>query len=73
MTRELENIRPSVISSDTGQKLNEYRGFRHVVRNVYAYRFEASRLEKLVRGAGPIFTQVEAELLAFSQFLDAQG
>jgi hypothetical protein len=73
MSREIEGVRPAVISIPTCQKLNDYRGFRHVVRNVYAYHFDASKLEKLVREAGPVFNQVKAELLAFSQFLDTQS
>jgi hypothetical protein len=35
MANEVSGVRPAVISENTFVKLNEYRGFRHVVRNVY--------------------------------------
>ena len=72
MTKGIVGIRPAVISQDTSQRLNEYRGFRHVVRNVYTFHFEAVKMEKLVVGAPYVFEQVQAELLAFARFLDAQ-
>ena len=72
MTREVAGVRPAVISLDTCQRLNEYRGFRHVVRNVYTFHFDTGKLEKLVVGAGDTFAQVRVELLAFADFLDVQ-
>ena len=69
MITEVPMIRPAVISKETGAKLNDYRGFRHVVRNVYAYKFDPNKLEKLVRSVPDLFTQLEAELLAFATFL----
>ena len=65
-------IRPAVISQQTLKRLDEYRGFRHVVRNVYTFHFDEAKLEKLVMGASDAFTQVRAEILAFADFLDAQ-
>jgi len=35
MASEIGGVRPAVISDATRQALDEYRGFRHVVRNVY--------------------------------------
>jgi hypothetical protein len=70
MTTEVPTIRPAVISSETGAKLDDYRGFRHVVRNVYAYKFDPDKLEKLVRSAPELFAQLKSELLAFAAFLE---
>jgi hypothetical protein len=36
MTVEIAGVRPAVISAETAHGLDEYRRFRHVVRNVYA-------------------------------------
>jgi hypothetical protein len=72
MSKEVIEIRPAVISQQTLKRLDEYRGFRHVVRNVYTYNFDEEKLEKLVMGASDAFTQVRAEILAFADFLDAQ-
>jgi len=73
MTIELPNIRPAVISATVYEQLNEYRGFRHVVRNVYTFKFDPIRVEQLVIKASPLFVQVRNELLAFAQFLEQQA
>lgn len=72
MSNEVPGIRPAVISLQTLKRLDEYRGFRHVVRNVYTFHFDAAKLEKLVLGAGDTFSHVRAEILAFVDFLDVQ-
>ena len=71
MTEELSDIRPAVISDSVQQNLDEYRGFRHIVRNVYTYKFDSTKIEKLISSARPLFAQLEAELLAFADFLEA--
>lgn len=70
MMSEVPMVRPAVISNETGAELDDYRGFRHVVRNVYAYKFDPDKLEKLVRSAPDLFEQLKAELLAFAVFLE---
>ena len=70
MMTEVPMIRPAVISNETSAKLDDYRGFRHVVRNVYAYKFDPDKLEKLVRSVPELFAQLKAELLAFASFLE---
>lgn len=71
MTEEIPGIRPAVISENSAVGLNEYRGFRHVVRNVYSYRFDPEKVEKLVINAPFIYLQLEKEITAFSDFLDS--
>lgn len=70
MTNEIPRVRPAVISKEISRRLNEYRGFRHVVRNVYTYRFDSTKVEKLVLSAPPLLTQLRAELSAFAAFLE---
>lgn len=72
ISKEVTGIRPAVISQLSAKRLDEYRGFRHVVRNVYTFHFDAAKLEKLVLGVEDTFAQVKAELLAFADFLAAQ-
>lgn len=67
---EVPMTRPAVISKETGAKLDDYLGFRHVVRNVYAYKFDPDKLEKLVRSVPDLFAQLKAELFAFASFLE---
>jgi hypothetical protein len=40
MTTEILPLRPAVISDETREALDEYRGFRHVVHNVYTFKFD---------------------------------
>jgi hypothetical protein len=70
VTKEVKHIRPAVISKESATRLNEYRGFRHVVRNVYTYHFDPAKVEKLVKSVNELFTKLKAELLAFADFLE---
>jgi len=70
MTAEMPTIRPAVISVAVSHQLDEYRGFRHVVRNVYTFKFDPAKIGKLVTAAPEVFRQVRAELLAFAEFLE---
>ncbi|KYH33106.1 hypothetical protein [Neomoorella mulderi] len=49
MTLDLPELRPHVIRKETAALLDEYRGFRHVFRNVYGFNLAAERLERLVQ------------------------
>ena len=73
MAEESPSVRPAVISGQTRQILDEYRGFRHVVRNVYAFRFDPAKVQKLIDALPVAFSQVRAELLAFAGFLAQQA
>ena len=70
MAGEIMGIRPAVISEQTYHQLDEFRGFRHVVRNVYTFKFDQIKLGNLVAKAAPLLKQVETELLAFAEFLE---
>ena len=73
MSTEILEMRPAVISESCYEALNEYRGFRHVVRNIYTYNFDRVKMRKLVEKAPGLFNQVRAELLAFADFLEETG
>ena len=73
MSTEIVEMRPAVISESSDGALNEYRGFRHVVRNIYTYTFNRVKMRKLVEEAPGLFNQVRAELLAFADFLEETG
>jgi hypothetical protein len=72
MSAEVLHVRPAVISELSREQLDEYRGFRHVVRNVYTWKFDPAKVEKLVSKLPEVFRQVRAELLAFADFLEQQ-
>ena len=73
MSTEILTMRPAVISESSYGALNEYRGFRHVVRNIYTYTFNRVKMRKLVEEAPGLFNQARAELLAFADFLEETG
>ena len=57
MAAERPGIRPAVISSATHARLEAYRGFRHVVRNLYGFQLadrfeEAMGIQKLKTDSG---------------------
>jgi hypothetical protein len=66
-------VRPAVISNGTRQVLDEYRGFRHIVRNVYTFRFDPTKMQRLVENAPAALAQAQAELLAFASFVEQQA
>jgi hypothetical protein len=73
MTKEAPGVRPAVISNHVYVQLDELRGFRHVVRNIYTFKFNPHKLEKLVTEVGPLYKKVQSELLAFANFLEEIG
>lgn len=73
MATELPGVRPAVISQNTYTQLDEYRSFRHIVRNVYTFHFDPDRMANLVSAAPAVFSQVEAEMRAFADFLEARA
>ena len=70
MAKERPQIRPAVISEETRESLDEYLRFRHVVRNIYAFEFDAERLGRLVQGLDFVLPRIHKELQAFAQFLE---
>lgn len=69
----LSELRPQVLSTETIYLLDEYRRFRHVVRNVYAFEFDRERVEPLIKRLGQCFIQMQEELLGFADFLEQLG
>ena len=69
----MPGVRPAVVSEATQGLLDPYRGFRHVARNVYTFHLNPARLEHLATGVAPCFDSVQAELLAFADFLEQQA
>jgi hypothetical protein len=70
MSIALSQVRPQILSANAVKGLDEYLRFRHVVRNVYAFKFDLERMEFLIRQLRPLFDQVRTELLFFADFLE---
>ena len=67
---EIAGVRPAVLSSATRSELERYRGFCHVVRNVYTFNLDAEQIGLLVNHLPTTMAQVSQELLRFSDFLE---
>ena len=70
MQAEIPSIRPAVISCQLKETLEEYRGFRHVVRNVYTYHLKPEKLRLLVNNLEDTFSLASKELNEFLQYLE---
>jgi len=62
-------VRPAVISESSVQALDEYRRFRHLVRNVYSIVLLPDRLGNLIAKLPETWIQIQQELKAFADFL----
>ncbi len=73
MQRDIPDLRPPVLSTEVTNALDEFRRFRHVVRNIYAFQFDPEQIERLVHQMSATFTQIQTELLVFTSFLQQVG
>jgi hypothetical protein len=70
MGAEVPGVRPPVLSQETRERLDRYRGFRHVVRNVYTYNLDPEQVGVLVKQLAPTMARVSQDLAAFADFLE---
>jgi len=63
-------IRPDVISPTHIAQLDEFRRFRHIVRNVYSTNLQADKMVGLISTLPQLWGSLKVELLAFADFLD---
>jgi hypothetical protein len=70
MSASSGKIRQPVISRETRYCLDEYRGFRHVVRNVYSFNLKPSRLAELTQQLRECYQRVVKDLQGFMKFLE---
>lgn len=71
MSIPIPDLRPAVISQETRQKLDEYRGFRHVVRNVYTLNLRPSRVRELVGTLRDCYEFLADDLEKFCEFMES--
>ncbi len=70
MAQEISDVRPAIISADVAASLDEYRRFRHLVRNIYATNLVPSKMQGLLERLLPLWNRLRAELIAFAAFLE---
>lgn len=70
MAADLPGIRPPIIGRTTRDCLDAYRGFRHVVRNVYTFNLRPARLRELVEELPACYAALAQDIAAISVFLE---
>ena len=70
MALDLPEVRPPVLSKAAATGLDEYRKFRHLVRNIYASNLDPGRMETLVASLPSVWNQVRQDISAFVRFLE---
>jgi hypothetical protein len=71
MAEDQPGIRPAVISQDSAVMVDEFRRFRHLVRNVYTINLVPEKMDGLMDALPELWPVLWAELLAFAEFLEA--
>lgn len=69
MALDVPDVRPAVLGTDTAARLDEYRKFRHRIRNIYTTNLEPDRMAHLVGNLPTLWQQIRNELAAFARFL----
>lgn len=69
MSSPIDAVRPAVIRSETRYCLDEYLGFRHVVRNVYTFNLRPARIQELAASLPDCYQAVVRDLHDFALFL----
>ncbi|MGF1512180.1 MAG: hypothetical protein ACFB5Z_00570 [Elainellaceae cyanobacterium] len=68
MSAEREGRVP-VITAKTAQRLSEYLSFRHVVRNIYGFEPDLTRVAQLVKGYPSVWHGVQQDIQNFIRWL----
>ncbi len=69
MALRIPDIRPPVVSEKLMIQLDEYRSFRHIVRNIYAFQYDLEKLKKLVDQLTDFVKLWKSEIEEFCLFL----
>ncbi len=69
VSMEIPGIRPRVISKSLMVSLDEFRGFRHVFRNVYGFNLNSKRIKDLLISFPETIKMLERELELFVEQL----
>jgi hypothetical protein len=69
MSLDITGIRPPVISGKLKNNLQDYRSFRHLIRNIYTYNINPEKIKPLMELLPSLLKDIDKELKLFSKFL----
>lgn len=72
MATGISSVRPPVITPETRDSLDAYRGFRLIVRNIYSFNLNPSEMQHLLNELPGVFARMKTELITFAFFLETQ-
>jgi hypothetical protein len=70
MAQDVADVRPAVIGKDSALSLDEFRRFRHLVRNVYTMNLSPDKMTGLMSTLPGLWEALHAEMLAFADFVE---
>lgn len=70
MANDMPHIRPALIDGDSANRLDEFRRFRHLVRNIYTTHLLPIKMAGLLQILPDLWSKLKNELLAFANFLN---
>lgn len=70
MARDIYRIRPRVIQDETMLLLDEYRKFRHLVRNIYTFNIVPEKVMKLARDIKKAFRFLKIDINNFLKIIE---
>lgn len=70
MCKEIDGVRPALLSSNARKLLDEFMRFRHRIRNIYSFNLIPERVKNLVEKLPDAYDQARQDLVAFAQFLE---
>ena len=69
MGREISEKRPAILSERTGDLLDEFLAFRHLIRSLYAFELEAERLKYLLDRLPEALSSAKHDIESFCRLL----
>jgi hypothetical protein len=69
VSNDVPDVRPAVISSENAKRLDEFRRFRHLVRNIYASELLPERMADMLTELPGLWASLRSEPHAFADFL----
>ena len=69
MALDVPDVRPPVLQMVTDDQVDEYRKFRHRIRNIYTTNLDPERMAHLILRLPILWPQIRSELEGFARFL----
>jgi hypothetical protein len=69
MTKEIKGVRPSVISMETYEMMDDYRKFRHLARNIYTFNILPEKVLILAKTVSKSFKGIDGDIKEFVKFM----